>query len=98
MDHVGFLAGSVGDVAYIADSVLPCKGLLFAAGMPAPGLRVGAPRPSFSGASVDVVTAVRGAVERLRDQGASIVPLESHPLTKTSSLPTPRVCAWPRAS
>jgi aspartyl-tRNA(Asn)/glutamyl-tRNA(Gln) amidotransferase subunit A len=76
MDHVGFLTGSVGDAAYVAEAVCPGKGLPYACGVPVDGLRIGVPLPAFSGAAPAVSRAVWRAIEGLGGQGATIVELE----------------------
>jgi aspartyl-tRNA(Asn)/glutamyl-tRNA(Gln) amidotransferase subunit A len=77
MDHIGFLTGSVGDAAYVAEAVLPGTGLLFACGMPVDGLRIGVPLPGFSDAAPAVANAVHHAIENLSGHGATIVELEA---------------------
>ena len=73
MDHVGILAGSVGDAAYVAGAILPDAGLLEACGASVAGMRVGVPESGFNGASEAVARVVREAIDRLRAEGASIV-------------------------
>jgi aspartyl-tRNA(Asn)/glutamyl-tRNA(Gln) amidotransferase subunit A len=76
MDHVGLLTGTVGDAAYVADALLPGKGLLQECRAPISEMRIGVPRASFYGAAPAVATAVHAAIQRLGAQGACIVDLD----------------------
>jgi aspartyl-tRNA(Asn)/glutamyl-tRNA(Gln) amidotransferase subunit A len=76
MDHVGLLASSVGDTAYVADALLPGKSLLQQCRAPISDMRIGVPRASFFGATPAVCSSVEDAIQQLTAQGACIVDLD----------------------
>jgi aspartyl-tRNA(Asn)/glutamyl-tRNA(Gln) amidotransferase subunit A len=77
MDHVGVLAGSMGDAAALVSAAAPDFGGLADSAREPAGWRVGVPRAGFDGASGEVERGVRGAIDQLAEAGVVIVPLDA---------------------
>jgi len=75
MDHIGALAGSIGDAASVVSAISPSlAGLLQDAPRVVTGWRVGVPEAGFVGASDDVARTVRATLQMLADAGVDLVP------------------------
>lgn len=75
MDHVGMIAGSVGDAALMMDVLQGRGGVAAAVGTGVEGLALGLPEAAFEDVDDQVLQAVNRSIDALRVAGASTAPL-----------------------
>lgn len=93
LDHIGPIAASVGDAA-LCFSVLAGQAPGIAIGAQRAAVRVGVPRNYFfDPIGDDVAQAVHGAIERLRADGAQIVPVDLPGVEHSAALQFVTLCS-----
>lgn len=93
LDHVGPIAASVADAALMY-SVMAGQPARTASRAPLAGLRVGVPNNYFfDPLADDVARAVRAALDRMRDDGAKLVPIDLPGVEHSAALQFVTLCS-----
>lgn len=93
LDHIGPITRSVDDAALLFSVMAGLPGQLPAPLASLAGVRVGVPRNYFfSPLSTDVLEAVQAAIERMRADGAEIVPLDLPGIERSAALQFATLC------